>query len=208
MGSEKTRVVLSNGRVEFRFARIWTFHRLNRLNEQEALPFRVGRNAGPGVLDRSIFDKTTWRSNKSVVWFLYQVGDQQFKRCHSAMCWFPPTWTGINAWYLIYHEINLQVSCLYETRNNPNEAFGFKNANQLSLFDGLTQASRFSAGSWQSLLIEPFWNGNLFLPNRVWRQLHLLIEPFWNGNLRWASVSLLNLAFNRTILEWKSCPRG
>ena len=38
------------------------------------------------------------------------------------------------------------VTTLYETRNNPNEAFGFKNLNQLSLFDGLTQASRFSAG--------------------------------------------------------------
>ncbi|MCY3552484.1 MAG: RNA-guided endonuclease TnpB family protein [Candidatus Poribacteria bacterium] len=38
------------------------------------------------------------------------------------------------------------VATLYETRNNPNEAFGLKNPNQLSLFDGLTQASRFSAG--------------------------------------------------------------
>ena len=38
------------------------------------------------------------------------------------------------------------VATLYETRNNPNQAFGFKNRNQLSLFDGLTQASRFSAG--------------------------------------------------------------
>ena len=38
------------------------------------------------------------------------------------------------------------VTTLYETRNNPNEAFGFKSSNQLSLFDGLTQASRFSAG--------------------------------------------------------------
>ena len=38
------------------------------------------------------------------------------------------------------------VTTLDETRNNPNEAFGFKNPNQLSLFDGLTQASRFSAG--------------------------------------------------------------
>ena len=38
------------------------------------------------------------------------------------------------------------VATLCETRNNPNEAFGFKNPNQLSLFDGLTQASRFSAG--------------------------------------------------------------
>ena len=38
------------------------------------------------------------------------------------------------------------VTTLDEARNNPNEAFGFKNPNQLSLFDGLTQASRFSAG--------------------------------------------------------------
>ena len=38
------------------------------------------------------------------------------------------------------------VATLYEARNNPNEAFGFKNPNQLSLFDGLTQASHFSAG--------------------------------------------------------------
>ena len=38
------------------------------------------------------------------------------------------------------------VATLYETRNTPNEAFGLKNPNQLSLFDGLTQASRFSAG--------------------------------------------------------------
>jgi len=38
------------------------------------------------------------------------------------------------------------VTTLCEARNNPNEAFGFKNLNQLSLFDGLTQASRFSAG--------------------------------------------------------------
>ena len=38
------------------------------------------------------------------------------------------------------------VTTLDEARNNPNDAFGFKNPNQLSLFDGLTQASRFSAG--------------------------------------------------------------
>jgi len=38
------------------------------------------------------------------------------------------------------------VATLCEARNNPNEAFGFQNPNQLSLFDGLTQASRFSAG--------------------------------------------------------------
>ena len=38
------------------------------------------------------------------------------------------------------------VTTLCEARNNPNEAFGFQNPNQLSLFDGLTQASRFSAG--------------------------------------------------------------
>ena len=38
------------------------------------------------------------------------------------------------------------VTTLDEARNNPNEAFGSKNPNQLSLFDGLTQVSRFSAG--------------------------------------------------------------
>ena len=38
------------------------------------------------------------------------------------------------------------VTTLDEARNNPNEAFGSKNPNQLSLFDGLTQASRFSTG--------------------------------------------------------------
>ncbi|MDE0424008.1 MAG: RNA-guided endonuclease TnpB family protein [Candidatus Poribacteria bacterium] len=38
------------------------------------------------------------------------------------------------------------VTDLYEARNTPNKAFGFKNPNQLSLFDGLTQAPCFSGG--------------------------------------------------------------
>ncbi len=39
------------------------------------------------------------------------------------------------------------VTTLYEARNNPDKAFGSKNRNQLSLFDGLTQAPCFSGGS-------------------------------------------------------------
>ena len=39
------------------------------------------------------------------------------------------------------------VTTLYEARNNPNKAFGFKNRNQLSLFDGLTQAPALAGGS-------------------------------------------------------------
>ena len=39
------------------------------------------------------------------------------------------------------------VTTLYETRNNPNKAFGFKNPNQLSLFDGLTSPRALAGGS-------------------------------------------------------------
>ena len=39
------------------------------------------------------------------------------------------------------------VTTLDETRNTPNKAFGFKNRNQLSLFDGLTQAPALAGGS-------------------------------------------------------------
>ena len=39
------------------------------------------------------------------------------------------------------------VTTLEETRNNPNEAFGFKNPNQLSLFDGFNKPPALAGGS-------------------------------------------------------------